>query len=243
MKSRRIAESEVIAESFSEFLEKLSKEEKHQYEFQEKRISFNRHRFIEKEKISIDVDNTNIYINQQEQWNKDIYSPVQKRREESTVVHIENISSIEIKYRYGIFHLLGVIIVVFILICMSTSDNHYRYNSIDKDLFFISLDFSCFTVLLDMLLCGYILNKFPDRRIRIKKIDGTSIKIPIYTRRKSETKKDIKKILENVKEINPDVNIKDTSIFDVIIIILICLSLITISTMCFCISFQSYIKI
>ena len=41
----------------------------------------------------------------------------------------------------------------------------------------------------------------------------------------------MKKILESVKEINPDIEIKDTSILEMIIIIVICLSMIAISIM------------
>ena len=110
---------------------------------------------------------------------------------------------------------------------MDGSDNYYRDTSIDKDVFFLSLGF----FIIYMLLEGDILNQFPNKKIIIINNDGNSVYIPVIARQKSQTKKDIKKILESVKEINPDIEIKDTSILEMIIIIVICLSMIAISIM------------
>ena len=41
----------------------------------------------------------------------------------------------------------------------------------------------------------------------------------------------MKKILESIKEINPDIEIKDTSNLEMIIVIVICLSMIGVSIM------------
>lgn len=69
------------------------------------------------------------------------------------------------------------------------------------------------------------------RKLWIKNNDGNSVYIPIIARQKGTTKKDMKKILESVKEINPDIEIKDTSILEMIIVIVICLSMIGVSIM------------
>ena len=114
-----------------------------------------------------------------------------------------------------------------VLFCLDGSDNYYRDTSIDKDVFFLSLGF----FIIYMLLEGDILNQFSDKKIIIINNDGNSVYIPVIARQKSQTKKDIKKILESVKEINPDIEIKDTSILEMIIIIVICLSMIGISIM------------
>lgn len=236
MKSRKLAKSEIIAKSFPEFLENLSKEDKkHQYEFQEKRISGGSNHQRIKEIINIDLDNTNIYLNRQEHRSDYSWTPIGKKWEENTVIPIEKISSIQIKCRYGIFHLIRVMIVVFLVSVMNSNNRnymYYRYKMINNNyLLYTILIISGSFVLVHLIVDGFILNLSPDKKIRIKKSDGTSIYIPIIARQKSQTKKDIKKILESVKEINPDIEIKDTSILEMIIIIVICLSMIGISIM------------
>ena len=184
MSCQDIGSCEVMAESFTDFLEKLSEEVEHEYNFQRTRVVGRRKRGfhftrtrIKKERVNIDIDNTNICINQKESWSKNLNNPIEKKKEENIVIPIEDISSIKIKYRYGIFHLISVIIVGFILFCFHGNGNYYRNISFDKDLFFSVLSSSGFSILFYMFFCGYIKNQFPDKKIRIKKNDGTSIKV------------------------------------------------------------------